>query len=150
MRRLTVRRSPIHGRGVFALCTLAAGERIIEYKGEVTSWRAAARRIMRSGEYGHTFVFGLSDGRVIDGSVGGNSARWLNHACAANCEAVEIDGRVFIEAATDIQRGEELFISYGLSVDDPRDEETRRQYACRCGSPACRGTMLGDAEEALG
>src|SRR5689334_25043810 len=101
MRRLSVRRSPIHGKGVFALCMLAAGERIIEYKGEVTSWRRAARRIERNGDYGHTFVFGLSDGRVIDGSVGGNSARWLNHACRANCEAVEIDGRVFIEAAVD-------------------------------------------------
>jgi SET domain-containing protein len=94
-------------------------------------------------------VFGLSDGRVIDGSVGGNSARWLNHACRANCEAVEIDGRVFIEAAVDIQRGEELFISYGLAVDDPHDEETRSQYVCRCGSPACRGTMLATEEEAL-
>ncbi|BEU21416.1 MULTISPECIES: SET domain-containing protein-lysine N-methyltransferase [Paraburkholderia] len=149
MRRLSVRRSPIHGKGVFALRMLAAGERIIEYKGEVTSWRRAARRIERTGDYGHTFVFGLSDGRVIDGSVGGNSARWLNHACRANCEAVEIDGRVFIEAAVDIQRGEELFISYGLAVDDPHDEETRSQYVCRCGSPACRGTMLATEEEAL-
>ncbi|ALL65319.1 Protein containing SET domain [Paraburkholderia caribensis MBA4] len=134
---------------MFALCMLAAGERIIEYKGEVTSWRRAARRIERNGDYGHTFVFGLSDGRVIDGSVGGNSARWLNHACRANCEAVEIDGRVFIEAAVDIQRGEELFISYGLAVDDPHDEETRSQYVCRCGSPACRGTMLATEEDAL-
>jgi SET domain-containing protein len=149
MRRLSVRRSPIHGKGVFALRMLAAGERIIEYKGEVTSWRRAARRIERTGDYGHTFVFGLSDGRVIDGSVGGNSARWLNHACRANCEAVEIDGRVFIEAAVDIQRGEELFISYGLAVDDPHDEETRSQFVCRCGSPACRGTMLATEEEAL-
>ncbi|MBP0594835.1 SET domain-containing protein-lysine N-methyltransferase [Paraburkholderia sp. LEh10] len=148
MRRLTVRRSPIHGKGVFALCALTAGERIIEYKGEVTSWRRAARRIQRSGEYGHTFVFGLSDGRVIDGSVGGNSARWINHACNANCEAVEIDGRVFIEATVDIQRGEELFISYGLSVEDPQDEETRRQYTCRCGSATCRGTMLAEADDA--
>jgi uncharacterized protein len=147
MRRLSVRRSPIHGKGVFALRALVAGERILEYKGEVTSWRRAARRIERSGDYGHTFVFGLSDGRVIDGSVGGNSARWLNHACSANCEAIEIDGRVYIEAAVDIQRGEELLISYGLCVDDPHDEETRRQYVCRCGSPACRGTMLASIEE---
>jgi uncharacterized protein len=146
MRRLSVRRSPIHGKGVFALRALAAGERILEYKGEVTSWRRAARRIERNGDYGHTFVFGLSDGRVIDGSVGGNSARWLNHACNANCEAIEIGGRVFIEAAVDIQRGEELLISYGLCVDDPHDEETRRQYVCRCGSPGCRGTMLAALE----
>jgi uncharacterized protein len=147
MRRLSVRRSPIHGKGVFALRALAAGERILEYKGEVTSWRRAARRIERYGDYGHTFVFGLSDGRVIDGSVGGNSARWLNHACHANCEAVEIDGRVFIEAAVDIECGEELLISYGLCVDDPHDEETRRQYVCRCGAAGCRGTMLAAMDE---
>lgn len=147
MRRLSVRRSPIHGKGVFALRALAAGERILEYKGEVTSWRRAARRIERYGDYGHTFVFGLSDGRVIDGSVGGNSARWLNHACHANCEAVEIDGRVFIEAAVDIECGEELLISYGLCVDDPHDEETRRQYVCRCGAASCRGTMLAAMDE---
>jgi SET domain-containing protein len=56
---------------------------------------------------------------------------------------------VFIEAAVDIQQGEELFISYGLAVDDPQDEETRSQYVCRCGSPACRGTMLATGEDAL-
>jgi len=39
-RRLTPRRSPVHGRGVFALRSIAAGERLIEYAGEVTSWRS--------------------------------------------------------------------------------------------------------------
>jgi hypothetical protein len=93
-RRITARRSPVHGRGVFALQPIAAGERLIEYAGEVTSWRRAAAR-QQSGS-GHTFVFGLSDGRVIDGSRGGNSARFINHACAPNCEAIETGDRVFI------------------------------------------------------
>src|SRR6516165_4353579 len=84
-RRITTRGSPVHGRGVFALQPIAAGERLIEYAGEVTSWRRAAAR--QQSENGHTFVFGLSDGRVIDGSRGGNSARFLNHACDPNCEA---------------------------------------------------------------
>ncbi|TCK32031.1 hypothetical protein B0G84_9163 [Paraburkholderia sp. BL8N3] len=143
MRRVIVRRSPVHGRGVFALRALAAGERILEYKGEVTSWRRAASRHKRTGKPGHTFLFGLSNGRVIDGAQGGNSARWLNHACDANCEAVEENGRVFVEAVCDIAAGDELFIRYGLVLDDAVTDEIEAQYACRCGSNACRKTMLG-------
>jgi uncharacterized protein len=144
MRRVIVRRSPVHGKGVFALRPLAAGERVFEYKGTRTPWREAVRRHQREGVDGHTFLFGLSDGRVIDGSRGGNSARWLNHACVANCEAVEIGDRVFIDAVTDIAAGEELFIEYRLTIDEPVDEETRRQYTCRCGRVGCRTSMLAD------
>ncbi|WP_225032077.1 SET domain-containing protein [Paraburkholderia sp. XV] len=139
-RRITARRSPVHGRGVFALLPVSAGERLIEYTGEVTSWRRAAAR--QRADDGHTFVFGLSDGRVIDGSRGGNSARFINHACAPNCEAIETDERVFIHALVDIQPGDELFIDYGLSVDAEITDEIRAHYACRCGAPGCRRSML--------
>ncbi|TGN95801.1 SET domain-containing protein [Burkholderia sp. USMB20] len=142
-RRVVVRRSPVHGRGVFALRILEAGERIFEYKGERIAWTAAIREHGSNGIAGHTYFFGLSDGRVIDGGRGGNSARWLNHACTANCEAVEIEDRVFIHASTAIGPGEELFLDYQLAVDDPTDEETRLSYVCRCGTRGCRGTMLG-------
>ncbi|WP_035478373.1 SET domain-containing protein [Paraburkholderia phenoliruptrix] len=145
MKRVSVRRSPVHGRGVFALRSLVAGERVFEYKGEVISWRRAANRYRQAGNTGHTFLFGLTDGHVIDGGRGGNSARWLNHACDANCTAFEIEGRVFIEAAIDIAEGEELCISYALAVDDVRTDEVEEQYACHCGSRSCRGTMLGDS-----
>ncbi|CAB3802036.1 hypothetical protein LMG28688_05494 [Paraburkholderia caffeinitolerans] len=143
MKRVTVRQSPVHGKGVFALLPLRAGERIFEYKGMVTTWREAARWYARRSDSGHTFLFGLSDGRVIDGGRGGNGARWLNHACAANCEAVEGDGRVFIEAIRDIAPGEELFIDYALEIEQQADDDAQRDYACRCGAPLCRGTMLG-------
>lgn len=66
MRRVTVRKSSVHGRGVFALQAIPAGQRILEYRGEVTSWRRASARHRRSGMHGHTFIFGLADGRVID------------------------------------------------------------------------------------
>ena len=139
--RITARHSSVHGKGLFALQPIAAGERLIEYKGEVTSWRRAAAR--QRSEAGHTFVFGLSDGRVIDGSRGGNSARFLNHACAPNCEAIETGDRVFIHALTGIKPGEELFIDYGLAIDGDMTEDIRVQYACRCGDSVCRGSMLG-------
>jgi SET domain-containing protein len=98
----------VHGKGLFALRPIAAGERLIEYKGELTSWRRAAAR--QRVDAGHTFVFGLSDGRVIDGGRRGNNARFLNHACAPNCEAIESGDRVFIHALADIAPGSELFI----------------------------------------
>ncbi|MFL9902394.1 SET domain-containing protein-lysine N-methyltransferase [Paraburkholderia fungorum] len=145
MRRLIVRRSPVHGKGVFAMRPLAAGERVLEYKGEITAWRDALRRHRREGVAGHTFLFGLSDGRVIDGSRGGNSARWLNHACMPNCETIEDDGRIFIHTVRRIEPGEELFIEYLLALDDPSDEEARLQYACRCAVADCRQSMLADA-----
>lgn len=58
MRRVTVRKSSVHGRGVFALQAIPAGRRILEYRGEVTSWRRASARYRRSGVPGHTFIFG--------------------------------------------------------------------------------------------
>jgi SET domain-containing protein len=142
MKRIAVRRSGVYGRGVFALRPIRKGELILEYAGTVMSWKRAITRHRRFGKEGHTFLFGLSDGRVIDGSLGGNSARWLNHACAANCEAVESDGRVHIHAVSDIGQGEELFITYGLSVEGRLSAAVRAQYDCRCGHHRCRGTML--------
>jgi uncharacterized protein len=148
MKRVTVRQSPVHGKGVFALLPLRAGERIFEYKGMVTTWREAARWNARRSDTAHTFLFGLSDGRVIDGGRGGNGARWLNHACAANCEAVEDSGRVYIDAIRDIAPGEELFIDYALEIEieieQQMDGDAQREYVCRCGTPGCRGTMLGE------
>ncbi|NPT57173.1 SET domain-containing protein [Paraburkholderia elongata] len=144
MRRVIVRRSPVHGKGVFAMRPLAAGERVLAYKGEITTWRNALRRHRREGVVGHTFLFGLSDGRVIDGSRDGNSARWLNHACTPNCETIEDEGRIFIHTLRPIDAGEELFIDYLLAVDDHEDEEARAQYACACTAPDCRRSMLAD------
>ena len=143
-RRIQVRRSGVHGKGVFALQPLAAGERIIEYKGEVISWPEALRRHPHDpSDPSHTFYFSLDDGsHVIDANVGGNAARWINHACDPNCQADEQDGRVFIEALRDIAPGEELFYDYGLVIDERYTPKLKKDYECRCGSPNCRRTML--------
>jgi SET domain-containing protein len=131
---------------VFALCAIPAGQRILEYRGEVTSWRRASARFRRSGIPGHTFIFGLADGRVIDGSIGGNSARWLNHSCQPNCEAVEDErGRVFIETIKALKPGDELFIAYRLTIDEAITPEILADYSCRCGAKRCSGSMLAPA-----
>lgn len=142
-RRFQVRRSSVHGRGVFAVAPIARDERIIEYTGEVIGWPEALRRHPHDpDDPNHTFYFSLEGGKVIDAKVGGNSARWINHACEPNCQADETDGRVFIRALRDLRPGDELFYDYGLVLDERQTAKLKKQYACRCGSPSCRGTML--------
>src|SRR6187402_1231777 len=143
MRRFYVRRSAIHGRGVFASAIMARGDYLLEYKGEVLSEREANRRFARSeAEAGHTFFFGIGDGRVIDGAVAGNSARWINHSCAPNCEAEQDNDRVYIRAIKKIKVGDEIFIDYRLDAGSRPSKAMKATYACRCGAKNCRSTML--------
>jgi uncharacterized protein len=138
MRRTAVRRSAIHGRGLFALTDFATGEVVTEYRGAVVRWEEA-NRTWTPPEPGHTFLFDLGDGLVIDGARRGNSARWLNHSCDPNCEA-EVDGRrVVITALRDIPAGSELLLDYHLEIDASGDAA---DYACDCGAASCRSTML--------
>ena len=147
-RRVAVRRSGIHGKGVFAAMPLAKGERIIEYKGERISWKEALRRHPHNpDEPNHTFYFALENGKVIDGKVDGNSARYINHSCAPNCEAEEIDGHVYVHALRNIAADEELFYDYGLVIDARQTKKLQKEYECRCGARKCRGTMLAPPEK---
>ncbi|MBO9689832.1 MAG: SET domain-containing protein-lysine N-methyltransferase [Mitsuaria chitosanitabida] len=142
--RIQVRASGVHGRGVYAVAPIPAGDKIIEYKGERISWDEAIERHPHDpSQPDHTFFFHLEEGDgVIDAAVGGNHARWINHACAPNCEARETGGRVFIHALTDISPGEELFYDYGLVIDERYTAKLKKRFECRCGHPGCRGTML--------
>ncbi len=142
-RRIQVRRSGVHGKGVFALKPIAAGEKIIEYTGERIDWPEALRRHPHDKtDPHHTFYFSLDSGQVIDALFGGNASRWINHACEPNCEADEDAGRVHIKALRDLHPGEELFYDYGLVIDERMTAKLKRDYPCRCGSPICRGTLL--------
>jgi SET domain-containing protein len=142
-RRLQVRRSGVHGKGVFALRPIAAGTRVIEYKGEVISWKEALRRHPHDpSNPDHTFYFHIDDKHVIDGARHGNAARWINHSCEPNCEADEVEGRVFVKALRDIVPDEELFFDYQLMLEGRHTPKVKKQFACFCGAPRCRGTML--------
>ncbi|MBC5763666.1 SET domain-containing protein [Ramlibacter albus] len=142
-RRIQVRKSGVHGKGVFALTEIAKGEEIIEYVGELISWEEAQDRHPHDpSDPNHTFYFSLDDGNVIDAAVGGNAARWINHSCQPNCEADEVEGRVFIKALRKIKPGEELNYDYGLIIDEPYTKKLKAEYECRCGAKNCRGTML--------
>ncbi len=141
--KLIVQPSPVHGNGVFANQDIGRTELISEYKGARVLWQNVVQRASSYGKTpGHTFLFDVGNGTVIDGARGGNSVRWMNHSCEPNCKAYVSDGRVFIYALKDIRRGEELTIDYGLVVEGTRTDEVRELYRCHCGSPNCRGTML--------
>ncbi len=136
---IEVRKSDVHGQGVYARQSIPAGTRIVEYKGERVSWQDAPDR----DDDPHTFNFGLENGEVINPEVNGNDARWINHSCDPNCEAVEEDDRIFIYATRDIRAGEELLYDYQLEIDEPITQESKKRFACHCGAARCRGTMLG-------
>ena len=140
--KLHVRRSPVHGKGIFAAEPIAAGTRVIEYKGQRISAVEALRRTPDDLRQEHTFQFALSDGSIIDGGTHGNDARFINHACAPNCVALETDGRLALHAARDVDTGEELTYDYALTSTRRMTPALRRNHACCCGAPDCRGTLL--------
>jgi hypothetical protein len=142
-KRIQVRRSGVHGKGVFALQDLAEGETLIEYVGEVISWDEAQDRHPHDpNDPNHTFYFHVNEDRVIDALYGGNSSRWINHSCDPNCEADEDNDRIFIKAIRNIRAGEELNYDYGLIIDEPYTKKLKAEYPCWCGSANCRGTLL--------
>jgi hypothetical protein len=142
-RRIQVRRSGVHGKGVFALQDIAEGETVIEYVGEIISWDEAQDRHPHDPkDPNHTFYFHVNEDKVIDALHGGNSSRWINHSCDANCEADEQNERIFIKALRNIHAGEELNYDYGLIIDEPYTKKLLAEYPCWCGSANCRGTLL--------
>jgi hypothetical protein len=146
-RPFTVRESDVQGLGGFALRWIRPGERIVEYVGErISHEEADVRYDDNDGERHHTFLFTVDDDTVIDAAVDGNEARFINHSCDPNCEAVDYGGRIFIEALRDIAPGEELFYDYNFELDEPITPELRERYPCRCGAPTCRGTILVETE----
>ena len=138
-----VRRSKIHGTGVFAAEKIRKGTRVMEYIGERISHAEADRRYEnKAADDNHTFLFTVNNRAVIDGGTWGNEARWVNHSCDPNCESLIEDNRVFIEAIRTIQAGEELSYDYMIERDPSDAPDIDTIFACRCGAANCRGTML--------
>lgn len=149
-RRIVARRSPIHGNGVFAVAPLKRGETVIQYKGRLITHKQADREYGDGADTGHTFLFTLNDSYIVDANVGGNNARWINHSCSPNCQALieeDDDGdprhdKVLIETLRAIKPGEELTYNYGIVLDVPHTAAMKKLWECRCGSPKCTGTLL--------
>jgi SET domain-containing protein len=106
------RRSRIHGWGVYATESIPKNKRIIDYAGEKISNQVSLRREMRYMKTGHIWCFKLTNRTVIDAGVGGNDARFINHACRPNCYIDIKKGIIWIRAARTIKKGEELTYDY--------------------------------------
>jgi len=141
MSSYTVRRSPVHGRGLFARTPYGRGDLVGEYRGRVIDVTLEGETSSAwNSDPAYTLLFALDKDLTIDAGVKGNSIRFMNHSCDPNCETyVEVD-RVFVHARRPIRPGEELTYDYNLQPGDPSDSPDA--YACKCGSKTCRGTMI--------
>lgn len=145
---IEVKRSSIQGLGAFATTRIPKGTRIIEYTGErITPAEADRRYNDDATDHPRVLLFSVDSRTVIDAAVGGNEAQYINHSCEPNCAAVTDKKRIYIEALRNIQPGEELLYDYNLTRESDDDAALEKRYACRCGAPTCRGTMLVPKEK---
>lgn len=149
-RHIVLRRSPIHGNGVFAAAPLQAGIELIQYRGRLLTHDEADMAYEGGVDTGHTFLFTLNDHYIVDANVNGNTARWFNHSCRPNCRAVLIESsdgnpkrdRIVIETLRPVTAGQELTYDYGIRLPVRHTAKMKQLWACRCGEPRCTGTML--------
>ncbi len=123
------KKSRIHGWGVYATESIPKNKRIIHYAGEKISNSESLKRERRYIQRGHIWCFKLTNRSVIDAGVGGNDARFINHACKPNCYIDIKDGVIWIRAAKTIPRGQELTYNYNT------DGEGLIKCRCRPGCP---------------
>lgn len=139
-----IRKSKVHGNGVFARDDISEGTRILEYLGEKITKKESDRRgwaqfekAQKTGDAA-VYLFILNKKYDIDGNVPWNDARLINHTCEPNCEAQVIRGKIWIIALRDIAKGEELGFNYGFDLENYKD------HPCRCGTPSCVGYIAGE------
>jgi uncharacterized protein len=128
------RRSSIHGTGGFAKTNIPTGTRIIEYVGNKISKQESLRHCEENNEY----IFTLNEEHDLDGNVEWNLARFINHSCEPNCDAVIEDNLVWIVANRPLSAGEEITYNYNFDLED------YKEYLCNCGSPACIGYIIAE------
>lgn len=142
MKKYEVRKSPIHGSGVFAAAPIKNGEFILEYLGEKVDKEESNRRGLEYEEKakqtgcGSVYMFELDDQFDIDGNFDYNDAKYINHACRTNCEAVNDGDTIKFYATRDIAEGEEILYNYGYAFEHFLD------HPCKCGFPECVGYIV--------
>ncbi|XP_036116120.1 histone-lysine N-methyltransferase 2A [Molossus molossus] len=133
-----VYRSPIHGRGLFCKRNIDAGEMVIEYAGNVIRSIQTDKREKYYDSKGiGCYMFRIDDSEVVDATMHGNAARFINHSCEPNCysRVINIEGQkhIVIFAMRKIYRGEELTYDYKFPIEDARNK-----LPCTCGAKKCR------------
>ncbi|KAM3614980.1 uncharacterized protein V6R79_021741 [Siganus canaliculatus] len=133
-----VYRSAIHGRGLFCKRNIEAGEMVIEYAGIVIrSVLTDKREKYYDGKGIGCYMFRIDDFDVVDATMHGNAARFINHSCEPNCysRVINVEGRkhIVIFALRKIYRGEELTYDYKFPIEDASNK-----LGCNCGARRCR------------
>lgn len=147
---IILKKSRIHGTGVFAATAIRKGTRIIEYIGrKVTKKQAdrvyekAAKKSEENNEQVTTYLFSINKRYDLDGNVAYNKARYINHSCNPNCETINEDEHIWIVALKDIKQGKELSYDYGFPLRDYKD------HPCRCESRNCPGYIMPKNKRSL-
>ena len=139
---IKVKKSKIHGRGLFTSVDIPAGEKVIEYIGERISKAESERRSdaqlekAKKSNTGAVYIFTLNKKTDVDGNVPYNRARLINHSCDPNCESDIIRGRIYILSRKFIPAGTELTYDYGFNIDD------YTAHPCHCGAANCIGFIV--------
>ncbi|KAJ6663542.1 hypothetical protein lerEdw1_009621 [Lerista edwardsae] len=133
-----VYRSAIHGRGLFCKRNIDAGEMVIEYSGIVIRSVLTDKREKYYDSKGiGCYMFRIDDFDVVDATMHGNAARFINHSCEPNCysRVIHVEGQkhIVIFALRRIFRGEELTYDYKFPIEDAGSK-----LPCNCGAKRCR------------
>ncbi|ESO93732.1 hypothetical protein LOTGIDRAFT_209271 [Lottia gigantea] len=131
-----VYRSFIHGRGLYCKRNIDAGEMVIEYAGEVIRATLTDKREKYYDSKGiGCYMFRIDDFDVVDATMHGSAARFINHSCEPNCysKVITVDNRkhIVIFASRQIKKGEELTYDYKFPIEDVK-------ITCSCSSKRCR------------
>ena len=140
-----VRKSKVHGTGVFAKNDIKNNIKIIQYigdkvtkkEGDVRSAERIKRYLNKKNE-GSVYIFELNKKFDIDGSPLYNTARYINHSCNPNCEVDIIKNEIWIRSIKKINEDDELSYDYGY----PFDEDDYNDHICKCGSIKCVGYII--------
>lgn len=130
--KLILRKSGIHGWGVYAGEPIPAKRKVIEYTGERISRRETKRRSEIQNK--QIYLFTLDNYWTLDGASGGSGAEYINHSCDPNLYTWIYRGHILYMSARPIKKGEELTVDYHFSKDI-------EEVPCFCGSAKCRGTI---------
>jgi len=139
-RKLSFRKSAIHGWGLYADEPIPAESIVIEYRGLLVSSKVCElrERIYERQGIGSSYMFRINKTQVIDATHAGGPARYINHSCDPNCytRIIALDGKskVVLYAKRQIEQGEELSYDYNFPPED-------RAVPCHCGAAKCRGYM---------
>ncbi|XP_028345344.1 histone-lysine N-methyltransferase 2C isoform X9 [Physeter macrocephalus] len=134
-------RSRIQGLGLYAARDIEKHTMVIEYIGTIIRNEVANRKekLYESQNRG-VYMFRMDNDHVIDATLTGGPARYINHSCAPNCVAevvtFERGHKIIISSSRRIQKGEELCYDYKFDFEDDQ-----HKIPCHCGAVNCRKWM---------